>query len=289
MIKIGIVGSDNSHALWFSKIANLKDADGKYAYEDVRVTALFGLDEERTKFVAKEGNIEYIAKTPEDLMSRVDAVMVVFRHGNLHYEYALPFIQAGIPTWIDKPFTIDLEEADKLIQLAKEHQVLLAGGSTCKYGYDVLMLQNSFKELNKDQSVISAAFNFPGDLNSEYGGIYFYGGHAIEILTTIFGHAIRSIKTDVHCNNLIAIVKYDTFTVTINFSQTDQFFGTIYTDSKVVTREIDISMVYKLGFSKFVEMLRTGKMVEDYESLRQPVKLLNALEQSIQTEKEIFI
>lgn len=289
MIKIGIVGSDNSHALWFSKIANLKGSDGKYAYEDVRVTAIFGLEEEKTKFVAEQAEIAYIAQKPEDLIGKVDAVMIVFRHGAIHYKYALPFIQAGIPTWIDKPFTIDLEETHRLIQIAKENKVLLAGGSTCKYGYDVLMLQNSFRQLNIDEGVISAIFNFPGELDSEYGGIYFYGGHAIEILTTIFGHNVYSIKTDVHCNNLIAIVKYDTFTVTINFSETTQFFGTIYTRSKVVTREIDISNVYQLGFAKFVEMLRTGKMVESYESLSEPVKLLNSLAQSIQTGEEVFI
>ena len=282
MLRIGIIGSDNSHALAFSKLANLPNAQGEYAFENVRVAGIFGLDAKRTAQVAQEGNIPFIAQSPEELKGRVDAVMVVFRQGGLHYAYALPFIKAGIPTWVDKPFTMDYTQALSLVEAAKKHNTLLAGGSTCKYCYDVLMLKNSFEQLKASGKIFSGTFNFPGDINSEYGGIYFYGGHAAEILTTVFGTDVQSIKTDIHNGNLIALVKYPDFTVTIDFSNVSQFYGTIYAEAGVVSRPIDISIIYRLGFAKFVEALEKGKMIESFESLLLPVRILNTLQASIQ-------
>lgn len=289
MYRIGIIGSDNSHAPAFSQLVNLPDEHGVFSFPDFRVTSIFGTDSKRTEEVAQKGCIEHIVQSPEDMMPLVDAVMVVFRHGALHFKYALPFIEAGIPTWIDKPLTISLSEADALIDAAKRHGTFLAGGSTCKYCPDVLSLKAEFDALNASNSVISAGFNFPGELDSPYGGIYFYGGHSMEILMTIFGPDVRSIRTDIHCGNLIAIMKYDTFTVTINFSEVSEFYGVIYSPLRVINQKIDISQVYRHGFSRFASALRQGRMPEDFESLRRPVVLLHALEMSIKKGEEVIL
>ncbi len=99
--RIGIIGSDNSHAEVFSKLINIPQAEqGEYLFPDCKVTAIYGQDMQRTKEVAQRAQIEFIASRLEELMDKVDAAMVVFRDGNLHAEYALPFIKAGIPTWI---------------------------------------------------------------------------------------------------------------------------------------------------------------------------------------------
>lgn len=289
MIKIGIIGSDNSHAEAFSKLANLPDSSGNYNFDNVRVTSIYGLDKKRTEEVAANANIETIVENPSDMIGMVDAVMVVFRHGDLHYAHALPFVEAKIPTWVDKPFTINPVEASKLIEIARKNNTLLAGGSTCKYCPDVLNLQKEFRYLYEKKAVLSGNFNFPGDINSPYGGIYFYAGHAIEILTTIYGSEVISIKTDVHCGNLIALVKYNDFAVTIHFSDVPEFYATIYSPMKVVNQPIDISTVYRHGFSKFIEALQKGEMIEDYDSLLRPVTLLHALQESILTGQEIII
>ncbi len=283
MYRIGIIGSENSHAAAFSRLANLPDETGTYRFPDVRVTHICGETLSSSQTVARHCQIPNIAKDITGLYQDVDAVMIVYRHGGMHYQAAMPFLQRGIPVWVDKPFTIDSGECRRLIDTARIHSTLLAGGSTCKYCPDVLHLQKEFQRLSRESKVISGAFNFPCEIDSPYGGIYFYGGHAAEILTTIFGDEIRSLKADIHCNNLIALVKYDTFTVTINFSEVSQFYGTIYSPSEVVQAPIDISAVYYYGFSKFVEALRQNRPLEPYESLLRPVLFLNALEKAIQT------
>ena len=56
MIHIGILGSDNSHALHFAKLCNIPDENGKYTYDDIRITAIYGKDDDpaHTKQVAED-------------------------------------------------------------------------------------------------------------------------------------------------------------------------------------------------------------------------------------------
>lgn len=258
-------------------------------YDDIRVTAVWGETDESAVRLSERCNIPQIVKTPEEMLGKVDAVMVLLRKGSLHKRYAMPFLSEGTAVWVDKPFSIGIQDALDMVNCAEEHGSLLAGGSTCKYCPDVLKLRHEFLDLQKKDRVISGAFNFPGEIDSPYDGIYFYGGHAAEMLTTIFGNDVRSVKADVHHKNVVALFRYDTFTVTVNFSEVTDFYGQIYAPSRVVVQRMDISSVYRRGFDRFVRALRTKQLQEPLESLVRPVLLLNALDEAIQTGKEVLV
>lgn len=291
MFRIGILGSDNSHALAFSKLVNIPDEKtGEFAFPDARVTSIFGLDKKRTEEVARDGKIEFIAEKPEDLMDRVDAVMVVFRHGDLHAEYALPFIEAGIPAWIDKPFTIRISDAKRLIEAAEKNNTLLTGGSTCKYAYDVLMLKNAVENQQDKIGLVSAALNFPADPKSEYGGIFFYGPHMAEMLMTIFGYDVQSVTATEKNGNIVAVAKYDQYQVVLNFAQSvSNYYAVLYGAKKTIIREIDISIIYKLGFAEFINMLRAGRRPFELNKLLAPTVLLHAVSEALKTGREVFL
>lgn len=280
MLKIGIVGSESTHSQTFARLANLPGPDGTLPF-DARVTMIWGCDPDRTKQVAEENKIPAIVNNPLDMIGKVDAVMIDPRKGSQHYKYTMPFLKAGVPAWVDKPFTVDYGEALELVRAAKAHGVLLCGGSTCKYSYDVAMLKARFELLHNAKDLVSAAFNFSGDIHSEYDGIYFYGSHSAEMLATMFGTDVRSLKTDVHCGNLVALAKYSDFTVTMNFSKGQQSYGTLYSPSGVVMRPIDITFSAYTTFEKFVAMLENKCPPEDPKILLSSVRILNALQESI--------
>ena len=282
MLRIGIIGADNFHALAFSKLANLPPEEGGLGLP-ARVTMLCGESPQRTAFVAGEAHIPTIVDDATQMLGHVDAVMVVLRHGAQHCKAALPFLQRGIATWVDKPFAIDLNEARCMVDTAKASGAILAGGSTCKYAPDVLALRDEFHRLGGMDRVISAHLNFPGELDSPYGGLYFYGGHAAEILTTVFGPHIQSVKADVTGGNVIAIFKYKTFAVSVNFAEVCHFYGTLYSTEQVITHPIDISTIYRQGFSAFVKGILEGRTPEPLHTLLEPVCILNALVQAAQT------
>ena len=291
MFKIGIIGSDNSHADAFSKLVNLPDKEtGEYMFPDMRVTGIFGLQKERTEEVANNGKIEFVAQTPQELMGKVDAVMVVFRHGDLHAPYALPFIEAGIPTWIDKPFAIKNEDADRMIEAAQKHNTLLTGGSTLKYIYDVLMLKSEVENGSRIGALKSATINFPATLSNEYGGIYFYGPHLSEMTLAAFGYDVRSVTASEKDENVVALVKYDKMQVIMNFIPgAKEYYAILYGENGTIIREINISGGYLKGFEKFAWMLRTGKLPEPLENLKTSVYLLNAVVKSYRTGKEVML
>lgn len=289
MFRIGIVGSDNSHAEIFSKLVNLPDKDtGELMFPDCRVTCIFGLDEERTRQVAGSGRIEFVAERPEDFAGKVDAVMVVFRHGDLHARYALPFIEAGIPVWVDKPFSIKNEDALMMIKASEKSGAILTGGSTCKYSHDIQTLKSIVRTgSTRIGRIRTAVMNFPATLENEYGGIYFYGAHLAEMAMMVFGHDARSVVASESGGVVTAVVRYDQYQVTLNFIPgSEDYYAVLHGEKGTMFREIDISTCYIKGFGAFADMLRTKKPPLSFEQLYAPVELLNAVMRSCASHKE---
>ncbi len=291
MFRIGILGSDNTHADAFSKTVNLPDEKtGQYLFPDFKITCIFGLDKTRTEEVASKGKIECIVEKPEDMFGKVDAVMVVFRHGDLHLKYALPFVEAGIPTWIDKPFTIKTEDAKTLFDAARKYNTLITGGSSLKYVYDVLMVKSAVENGNRIGQLKTAAVNFPASLDSEYGGIHFYGPHLAEMTLKAFGYDAKSVLASENNGCVTAILKYDRYQITMNFiPYSKEYFAILYGDKGTMVREIDITGCYILEFEEFARMMRTKEPVEKFEHLYAPVELLNCVMESVRQKTEIAL
>jgi predicted dehydrogenase len=163
MLKVGIVGSESTHSQTFAGLANLPATNGKYLF-NARVTTIWGADSVRTEQVAKEKKIPVIAEKPEDMIGKVDTVMVVPRRGGQHRRYAIPFLKAGISTWVDKPFTHDYADAEALVKTAEENRTLVCGGSICKFCCDAIMLRKLFLQMHSTGQFISGAFNFSRDI-----------------------------------------------------------------------------------------------------------------------------
>lgn len=293
MIKIGIIGSDNSHALAFSKICNLCDENGNYEYDDVRIEAIYGFndDPEHTASVAKEGNIPYVAKSINEMFDKVDAVMVVCRDGKYHLQNVLPFIEKGYPVWIDKPIVTSTEDAKLLYDAAKKYGVLITGGSTMKYNYEILTLQNKIKT-GQLGNITGGFINFPGSLASEYSGLHFYGPHLCEMCLSIFGYDAKSVQANVvNDSNISVTVFYDDKNININFNEKSgsKYYGLVLGDKNSTVCEFDLSVIYKLGFEKFIKMLKTKVMPLTLEELLKPVYMLNAILTSVKESKKTDI
>ena len=134
MFRVGIIGSENSHAMAFSEIFNLS---GKY--DDIQVVAIYGEDEEASKKISEKCGVPMMK--PEEMLGKVDAIMVTSRNGKFHPGYARPFIEAGLPAFLDKPIANDGKEAEEIIALARAKGVPVMGGSSTKSVKDTLGLK----------------------------------------------------------------------------------------------------------------------------------------------------
>lgn len=290
MIKIGIIGSDNSHAIAFSKITNLPEGVDGLKVEDARVVAIWGFERKRTEEVASIGNIPEIVDYPEDMIGKVDAVMVVLRDGVLHYKFSKPFIEAGIPTFIDKPLETSIDNAKRIIELAEKNNTLITSFSTLRYDAPVERLK---EDLSSKGPLTTGFVCGPADTTSEYQGIFFYGVHIVELCQEIFGSGIDRVLAVNHHNNIAVTLTYSNekivellmlgnavYTFTISAFGKN---GWGYWDGK------QSPSPYYYGLLKFMEMIKTSKPVIEYDKLLEVVATLKAIELSYLSGTDVYV
>ena len=291
MYKLGIIGTENTHAMAFSKIINLPDpTTGELLYPDVKVVGVYGPDEDSAQAILNEAGAEFMAKSPDEFLGKVDAMLITSRKGSLHNGFAMPFVEKGMPLFIDKPFTSDVAEAEKLIEAAKKSGSKLCGGSGCRLAYDILMLQNSVSSSTASGDMVSASMNYAADPTSEYDGFYFYAPHLTEMALAAFGEDVRSVYATENNGSRLSIWNYDSFSVSLHYTKgTFASSAIIYSKTGNIIRNIDNSLIYRHEVDHFVHMLRTGEMPQSYESLVLPVRMIAAVEESIKTGQVIKI
>lgn len=282
MFRIGILGTENSHAMAFAEIFNGIKPEYKDAFADIRVVAVGGHYPESSRDVAEKCGVERIVDRPEDMIGLVDAVMVTARDGKYHADFARPLIAAGLPAFIDKPFTRDPQEAVSLARLAKEKGVPLIGGSSLKLTPDTLRLQTLVRE-RRDQ-VCSGDVTAPVSLQNDYGDFWFYSSHLAEICLTAFGPQVQWVSASRTERGVTAVVHYPDFDVTNHFTQgAYHYSGTLYTPEETIHVPISLENIYAYECDAFATMLRTGRMHESYEDLVRPVFYLSAIQKAFET------
>ena len=293
MFRIGILGSDNSHALNFSKMCNIPDEHGNYRYDDVRIVAIHGHDDdpEHTKKVALDGRIENIVSTPEEMLDMVDAIMVVHRNGNYHVDQVMPFIEKGFPVWIDKPLCTTLEDALRLRHAVEKHNTLIAGGSSLKYCKQVLEIKEALAS-GQLGTLKGGNINFPGDRGSVYAGLFFYGPHLAMILTEIFGYDVQSVYAMSSTPKITsAIARYpDDKLVTLTFN--DHCWGnfiTVYGTKNTMSLKIDLGGIFDAEFDHFVKLLRDRTMTESLDNMLTGSYILMAVNASLEQQREVAV
>lgn len=285
--RIGIIGTENSHAWAFTKFFNQPDDKGNFAYPDCHVTLVYGHYPEESRKTVEQYGADAVAESIEQMVANVDAVMITARDGKYHAEFARPFIEAGIPAFVDKPFTVDPAEAVALVRLAKEKGVPLCGGSSLKYADSIQAMKAAAAEMGG--KLIGATAAAPLNMHNEYSGFFFYSSHLAEMTMEMFGWQPKSIMAVENNDSVCAIVNYDGFSVSNNFNNGAYVYAVSLYGSQTRHADIDISMCGKAECDVFVEMLRTGKMSHTYEELIAPVLYLNAVKTSYETGRLVEI
>ena len=99
-----------------------------------RLVAVFDKARGKAERVAKlYSSVSLVAKAPEDFIGHVDAVMINDDGSMRHQDQAIRYLEAGLPTWVDKPLSRDPDEAARLFALADTHRTLLLSCSLLRY------------------------------------------------------------------------------------------------------------------------------------------------------------
>tara|TARA_R100001440_G_scaffold10656_7_gene19465 strand:- start:35627 stop:36517 length:891 start_codon:yes stop_codon:yes gene_type:complete len=81
------------------------------------VTSVWTQKEAISEHIAKSAHIERIELLPEDMLGRIDALLLARDDAKNHWRFAAPFLKAGIPVYIDKPIALSVAELNNLYEL----------------------------------------------------------------------------------------------------------------------------------------------------------------------------
>jgi predicted dehydrogenase len=279
-IRIGIIGAENSHTAGFGKLFNI---DKKFP--GVEVKYVWGETDAFAKSAMEKGNIPNQVKDPNEMLGKIDALIVDHRHAKFHLEPAIPFIKEGIPTFIDKPFCYRAAEGKDFLQLAKKLGTPVTSYSSIAQSAATFDLKEQVAALGKISQVIRTG---NADLDSQYGGIFFYGVHIVEPLMFMFGEDIHEVKVTRNGKFGNASVRFSSgLFATLIFKEKAYGWETyVETGDKLVELKSRVEETDPpKNYADMVEMFRTGKEPRSHQSILNGVCVLEALEKSGQTEK----
>lgn len=302
MLSIGILGSDNSHAERFSELLNRSDHPNYLPDADAHVVAIWGQDAERTAQVAAHGKIEQIAEDPTAMLGHVDAVICVTRHGGRHLGLVRPYLEAGVPVFVDKPLATEPADAREIVALAEKHKTPFTSYSTVRFSVDTQAFIAKTQELG---GVRVGVYSGPATRRNIYGGVIFYAVHSIELMLTVQGTGIEWVQAvegpavdDAGNGNMTAICAWpDGATATLELTVDAQYSFQAMALGREGTHatRLDISDCYREGMKRILPVLRgktSGQLGEASVTHTQMVEAVcvgKAIDLSMDTGQRVFL
>jgi predicted dehydrogenase len=173
MIKLGIIGlsEGNGHPYSWSAIFNGYDRKymdkcpfpviPEYLYKQnypkdfltkVKVTHIWTQNKELSEHVASSSNIEHVVENYMDMIGQVDGILMARDDPENHKKYATPFIEAGLPIYIDKPIATDIDQLDYFKNIEK-YPDQICSCSALRYAKEYSLIQKDLDEIGNIQYI----------------------------------------------------------------------------------------------------------------------------------------
>lgn len=282
MIRIGLIGSASVRADIFSRLLNIDLVVGDRA----RVAAIWNsADPERTEAVARENGIPEVARSLHDLADRVDAAIIVDRHGDLHAEHALPFLLDGKPVHVVPPLAIDLFDCRRMMSAAGRSGAALTSFSSLAVAPATEALARALPG-----SVRLAQLAGPGGFGGPHGGPFFAAPHVFELATALLGErvvALRAVRVG-EAVAVDAVWERDELAMLALVASAEQpCRASLIGAGTSVSAEIAIDdEAVSAGLRIVVEMFETGHSPLGARRLIQPVAMVHAMVRSLDRDGE---
>jgi hypothetical protein len=266
-LRVGIVGTQSSHVDHMLRYFNVEHRAG-----DARVVAVA----EATRDVG----ISQVHV--DDLVGQVDAVIVTDRDGRRHAAQAIPFLRAGIPTFVDKPLAASVADAETIVRTAEQSGAALTSFSALRW-HPAFVDLTADRVANRPADTPTAVVTTgPVDPDSPYAGIHFYGIHPVELALILAPGPIGDVHTRRVPGAIVGTATVGETAVTVHLVQPAggqvPFHVMLSTATTVKAVDLPLGPDYlHPGLDVFVEMVRTGKPPVPYENLLRPVSFLAAV------------
>lgn len=280
MRKVAILGCENSHADFF-----LEYFLEKKVVEDVEVVGIYSDEPEAVKKLQDRFGVKGMERYDE-LVGKLDGVIITARHGDNHYKYAKPYLEDRIPMFIDKPVTVSEEDAESFRQELEQRKIPVSGGSMCMYDGLVQELKKTVQN-HTYGAVYGGYLKSPVSLNNNYGGFYFYSQHLVQVLCEIFGYYPKSVQVFPRENTYTCVFHYADYDVTgLYVDGNYTYYAGISCEKEYVGGAYALEGCPEREVEAFYHILTGGAQEMSYQDFFAPVYVLNALYRSVQSGRE---
>lgn len=202
--------------------------------------------------VAQCALIPQVVAKPTDVIGHVDAVVIATDIGHEHVARARPFVEAGLPVFIDKPLTDNAPDL-KIFQDWVAAGKPIMSSSSMRYTKEFLPYRLSTRELGDLRFV---SITTPKSWET-------YGIHALEAIYPILGPGFISARNTGTRDRNIVHLKHQCGADIIVVASADMYgsFGCLQlcgTAGKVQTVSGDSFYAFKTQLEAFISYLRTG-------------------------------
>lgn len=113
-----------------------------------QVSHVWTQDLEISKSIAKNAGVSHVVEKLEDMIGEVDAIILGRDDPESHVEMARPFLDAGVPLFIDKPLAYTHED---LTYFKEQHQLgkVFMSCSSMRYSQECRTVKQAIKSLGK--------------------------------------------------------------------------------------------------------------------------------------------
>ncbi|GAA1561204.1 hypothetical protein GCM10009804_17570 [Kribbella hippodromi] len=271
-LRVALVGTENSHADEIIRHLNVEEVA-----DTARIVTLVGADDERNRALAAAGGITEIVPTSAELIGSVDALIATNRDGALHREHAVPFLEAGIPVWVDKPLAASTADARAILAAAERSGTPVTSYSAVRWVADADALVAEAAAIGELQAVTVTG---PADPDSEYSGIFFYGIHAADLAQRLAPGEPEAVAVERVGSTVVVRYRCDGVLVTLQLVKPTEdarvpFHAEVVGRTGLASRDIRLDADYVVpGLQVFLKMLTTGEQPLANNTMLAPITVL---------------
>lgn len=250
-----------------------------------------------------------VCDSVNEMVEGIDAVFIsdCDGGGGDHLALATPFLKAGVPTFVDKPFASTLADAKAIVKLAEKHGTPMYNSSILSVVPAADLFKRRFPEIG-DATVgvvkgVGGAFSQENLGEREFGGIedrLAYIIHGVALALNLFGSDVEFVEAmgtlpleyfHLHMSSGKEVMILNTSVE--HFPERCSFYAAGYSaQGAVASNPIgDFEFIYggQRILQNFKKMIDTGKPPRDYADMIWHIAIIEAGQIAQQTGRRVRV
>jgi len=248
----------------------VKEPKDSFGIPGAHVTHIWTDDPSDARNVAKTSLIPVVVDEPRDVIGEVDAVIIATDIGHEHVERAQPFVEAGLPVFVDKPLTDNPGDLRTFCDWITEDRPIMSS-SCMRYCKEFMPYRLSTHDLG---GLRLAFITTPKSWER-------YGIHALEGIYPIIGPGFVSARNTGETGRDIVRFRHRSGVDTIVTAVSDMYgaFGVLElcgTAGNARAEFTDTFYAFREQLMAFVRFLRTGIRPFPFSETEELMRMLIA-------------